>query len=66
MSKKRVKGEVFEAHESYTTTTSNMSTLQASYKIGVTVEGQIYWSEWGWAVDASATAIEDCYGYCEI
>jgi hypothetical protein len=37
-----------------------------SYMIGVTVEGQIYWSGWGWAVDASATVIEYCYGYCEI
>jgi len=41
-------------------------TEPASYKIGVTVEGQIYWSGWGWAVDASATAIEYCDGYCEI
>ena len=49
-----------------------------SYRIGVTVEGQ-YLSgggggrtpppellSSGWVTDSSATAIEDCYGYCEI
>ena len=50
-----------------------------SYRIGVTVRGQylsgggggrtpppepVYLS--GWVTDSSATAIEDCYGYCEI
>jgi len=37
----------------------------ATSMIGASTEGQIYWSGWGWATDASATAIEYCNGYCE-
>jgi hypothetical protein len=41
----------------------------ASYMIGVTVDSFFYGVLYGrgyWFLDASATVIEDCYGFCDI